>query len=413
MSKIKKTYKIIFNLVLTFVFVFPYIMTPYNADAADNRTIKSILEDIEKQKKELEENKQQQQLTDQQITSIKNNISLIDSQIKEGNQQIINLNNEIADLEIEIKEKEEEIKKIINFLQVSSGESEYMEYIFGAQDFTDFIYRVAITEQVTDYNDKLVKEFNQMIEENKQKQEDIRKKEIELSKKQEQLQGEISKLRSQITSLSREQGDIEDGLKKSESMVKGLINLGCNETETVDACYARVNSLPVDTEFWRPLNSGTITSLYGWRSYWYNNAQITDFHYGLDISVPIGTPVYAVAAGQAKIKAYWPGTGYTLYVYHNINGVKYTSVYEHLNGYNVAENQYVTKDTIIAYAGNTGESTGPHLHLSILKGWAGLDYNLWGGQYYNNNVDPKTKINFPSGYGSFSTRTRNCSKGSC
>ena len=84
-----------------------------------------------------------------------------------------------------------------------------------------------------------------------------------------------------------------------------------------------------------------------------------------------------------------------------------------MHAYAVNENQYVTKDTVIAYAGNTGASTGSHLHLSILKGCAGLDYSLWGSTYYTSNVDPKTKINFPAGYGSFYTRTRNCSKGSC
>ncbi len=413
MKFIKKTSKLIFNLTLISIFLIPMFIIPNEVNAADNRTIKSILADIEKQKQELQNNKNQQKLTDEQITSTKNNISLIDSQIKEGNQKIIDLNNEIDNLKIEIEKKDEEIKKVVNFLQVSSGESEYMEYIFGAKDFTDFIYRMSITEQVTDYNDKLVKEYNEMIETNKKRQVEIKNKEVELNKKQQELQGEIAKLRTQMASLSREQGDMEDGLKKSEQMVKNLISMGCKETEIVDSCYARVNSLPADTSFWRPLNYGTITSLFGWRSYWYGGSYITDFHYGLDIGVNIGTPVYAVANGQVALKAYWDGTGYALYLYHNINGVKYTSVYEHLNSYNVSEKQYVTKDTVIAYSGNTGASSGPHLHISILKGWAGIDYPLWQMQYYNNNVDPKTKINFPSGYGSFTTRNRNCSKGSC
>lgn len=210
MKMINKICKFVFDLILIFVFLFPYLTTPYIVKAADNRTIRTILEDIERQKKQIEENKQQQALTDKEITNIKNNIALIDSQIKEGNEQIIKLNNDIAALEIEIKEKDEEIKKIINFLQISSGESEYMEYIFGAKDFTDFIYRVAITEQVTDYNDKLVKEFNEMIETNKKRQVEIKNKEKELAKKQETMQVEISKLSSQLTELNRELGNIED-----------------------------------------------------------------------------------------------------------------------------------------------------------------------------------------------------------
>ena len=127
----------------------------------------------------------------------------------------------------------------------------------------------------------------------------------------------------------------------------------------------------------------------------------------------IGTPVYAVANGTVASKMYWDGTGYSLYIYHKVNGVKYTSVYEHLNSYNVSVNQNVTKDTIVAYSGNTGVSSGPHLHLSILTGWAGIDYSYWSTTYFNSNVDPKTKINFPAGYGSFETRTRNCSLGPC
>jgi len=75
----KKVFRTILSLTLVFVFLFPYLLTPYMVDAADNRTIKSILEDIEKQKKELEENKNKQQLTNEQITNIKNNISLISS----------------------------------------------------------------------------------------------------------------------------------------------------------------------------------------------------------------------------------------------------------------------------------------------------------------------------------------------
>ncbi len=411
-----KYIKKVINIVLIVLFLVPMFVAPYVVDAADNRTIKSILADIEKQKSDLENNENQQKLTEAQISEIKKNITLVDANIKKGQQDIIDLNNQIAELQIEIEAKDLEIKKIINFLQVSNGESEYLEYTFGAKTFTDFIYRIAITEQLTDYNDKLIADYNQMIESNKRKTEETKKKEIELQAQQEKLQVEVAKLSTQITSLTREQGDLKSGIEASEAQVKALIADGCQEEETISACYIRLKSLPSDTQFWRPLNYGTISSLFGWRSYYYNGQLVNDFHYGLDIRVPIGTPVYAVANGTVASKMEWRGTGLVLYIYHNVNGVQYTSAYEHLNGYAVSVGQNVTKDTIVAYSGNTGDSTGPHLHISILTGWAGSDpieYPYWGDRYYYSNVDPKTKINFPAGYGSFTTRNRNCSLGAC
>ena len=52
----------------------------------------------------------------------------------------------------------------MKFVQISNGETNYLEYIFGATDFTDFIYRVSVAEQLGEYNDRLIKEYNADIE---------------------------------------------------------------------------------------------------------------------------------------------------------------------------------------------------------------------------------------------------------
>ena len=414
MIKSNRIFNIIINIVFIVALMIPLFLEPFAVDAADNRTIKTILSDIEKQKKALTDKQNQQNLTEAQIKTVKSNISLIDASIKKGQQDIIDLNNEIAKLEIEIKAKDEELRKIMVFLQVSEGESEYLEYVFGATNFTDFIYRMAITEQLTDYNNRLINEYNAMIESNKKKASEIKDKEAALQVQASQLQSEIAKLSAQVSTLSKEQGDLADGIAKSEAQIRALIADGCDEDETVDACYSRLRTLPSDTEFWRPSSFGNISSLFGWRSYYIGSSYYEDFHYGLDIALPSGTPLYAVANGQIASRQYWPGTGYVIYVYHKVNGVKYTSVYEHLSSYaNLAVGSNVTKDTVVAYSGNTGQSSGPHLHISIITGWAGLDYSYWGSTYMSSNLDPKTKINFPAGYGSFTTRNRNCSLGAC
>lgn len=356
------------------------------------KTINGLQQEINDAKKQIEENKNKKQLTQEQIQTVNANISLIDKEIKDGEAKVIALNEESIKLANKIEEKKEEIKKIINFFQLSNGEETYLEYVFGAATFTDFIYRKAITEQLTKYNKNLVKEFDEMIKANRKKTEEIAEQEKELLKKQANLQSEIVKLRYQTNLLEKDTGDLEDGILEAQKTLNDLRRLGCGENEEARACYDRLNTLPVDTQFWRPTNTGVITSYFGPRTYPY-----VGFHYGIDIGIPIGTPVYAIAAGKVASFNYWDGTGYVVYVYHNINGVKYTSVYEHLDRYNTYVGAIVDKNTVIAYSGNTGYSTGPHLHLSILNGWAGIDYILWSNAYYNNNLNPITKINFPHG----------------
>ena len=52
----------------------------------------------------------------------------------------------------------------------------YLDYAMGAKTFTDFIYRVAISEQLIEYNDSLVDEYNDLIVKNKEKQQSLKKK---------------------------------------------------------------------------------------------------------------------------------------------------------------------------------------------------------------------------------------------
>lgn len=86
---------------------------------------------------------------------------------------------------------------------------------------------------------------------------------------------------------------------------------------------------------------------------------------GVDIAAYVGTPVYAAADGQiisAKSSGYNGGYGSMIIIKHNGN---IQTVYAHLSAVNVAVGQYVTKGQTIGAVGNTGRSTGPHLHFEV------------------------------------------------
>lgn len=105
---------------------------------------------------------------------------------------------------------------------------------------------------------------------------------------------------------------------------------------------------------------GQVNSGFGGRtSPWSNQSE---FHSGLDIGAPIGTPVKAPAPGTVVFAGVHAEYGQTLIVDH---GHETKSLYGHLSKLNAVVNQKVQRGEVVALTGNTGRSSGPHLHYEI------------------------------------------------
>ena len=85
-------------------------------------------------------------------------------------------------------------------------------------------------------------------------------------------------------------------------------------------------------------------------------------HKGVDFKVSIGTPVYAPADGKVKFAGFMRGGGYVVILDHKGG---YSTVYMHLSKFDVKKGQEVAMGQVIAKSGNTGYSTGPHLHYEL------------------------------------------------
>lgn len=104
-----------------------------------------------------------------------------------------------------------------------------------------------------------------------------------------------------------------------------------------------------------PLSSNKITSPYGTRS--------RGFHSGIDLAAKTGTSVYAAAGGTVELASWYYGYGNCIVINHG-NGVK--TRYAHLSAYKVSVGTTVSRGQLIALSGNTGNSTGPHLHFEVI-----------------------------------------------
>lgn len=105
---------------------------------------------------------------------------------------------------------------------------------------------------------------------------------------------------------------------------------------------------------------GWVTSSFGWRTSKFTGKR--EFHKGLDISAPQGTPIYAPASGKVIFAGRDGSYGQSIKLSHNSNLL---TRYAHLHSIKVKVGKRVERGELIGYVGNTGRSTGPHLHYEV------------------------------------------------
>ncbi len=128
------------------------------------------------------------------------------------------------------------------------------------------------------------------------------------------------------------------------------------DKEKMLACTPAIQ--PLSNKDLRSISSG-----FGWRIA--PLYKVREFHPGQDFAAKIGTPVYATADGVVeRTESSFHGYGNNIIIDH---GFGYKTLYGHLNGFAVKEGQKVKRGATIGYVGNTGMSTGPHLHYEVIK----------------------------------------------
>lgn len=105
---------------------------------------------------------------------------------------------------------------------------------------------------------------------------------------------------------------------------------------------------------------GPVTSVYGFR--W--NGILPDLHRGVDIQVPTGTPVRAMAPGVVRFAGTMAGYGQVVWLDH---GGDVLSVYAHLSRIDVRRTEPVGHRQIVGLSGASGNVSGPHLHFEVWR----------------------------------------------
>ena len=353
------------------------------------KTIGQLENELNSKQAKLDANKQKASENSANIASTKSEINDIYAKMNDIQNQIDNKTKESTELEEKIKKKNQEIKDLMRYYQVSSSGSALLEYVMGAQSLTDLIYRLSITEQVTNYNKKTINEMNDMIAQNERIKKELASKRDEMQVLQADLGKKLASLNDEQANLGSEAKTLSQEIKDMQNIIKNLKAQGCNSSETQTKCYARLypkkssgrgsSAGPVDVppgyNWYRPLVKSKINSLPGYRS------SFGRYHMGTDYTGDGGTPVYPVADGTVGyIKYGGDSCGNQVFIWSVVNGSKYTSWYCHLSAINVSVGQGVGKNTVVGAVGRTGHeyysnyNMPNHLHVAVGTGWYYRDY---------------------------------------
>ena len=315
-------------------------------------------------------------------------IFLLHEQVRNINEQITAYSSLIADKQAELDEAtarwqdlSDKYKERIRAME-EDGKLSYWSVLFKANDFSDFLDRLSMIEEIaadqrrlTELNDaaKVVEAAKTELESEKVALETSKKDLEETSKELTQSRAEADDLLKQLIATGDEYQALLDEAERKESEVAGKIDdLEYAYDEAKEREYKQwlatqkpssggSASNTVDGVVWLlPIQYTLFSSPFGYRVHpVYGDWR---FHYGVDLCAPQGTPIVATRSGQVSDASYDWSSGYNVTINH-MDG--FATKYLHMTHYIVSPGQYVVAGQVIGYCGSTGTSTGPHLHFGV------------------------------------------------
>lgn len=360
------------------LFSFLLVLTIFlNVGFAYAEDVDKLKEKEKEVKSELKETKDKLQDKESEMSSVKKEIEKLDAEINETAKKIKEVEDRIAKVQGDIKNTEKELEEAQNNIDEKNdtlnarlrvmykdGNVSYLEVLFGAESFTDFLSRLDLVQRIANQDVELLRYMQQqrdIIEEKKEELENQKKildhqqQEIKIQKEKLQLanrskQKEMDKLSKEHSELEK----LEDELNKEANKITNDIQkLQSPTKEYVGGAY----KWPVPGKY-------NISSPFGYRIHPIYGTR--KMHTGIDISYggQYGTTVVAANSGTVIFSGWKSGYGNTVMIDH---GGQMVTLYAHNQSLLVSAGQNVNVGQAIALGGSTGNSTGPHLHFEVRK----------------------------------------------
>lgn len=400
---------LIILLLVFYIFPIPIASATSNSDL----TLAQMRTQLEKLKQQKAENEHQQEVTEAEKEAKNRALSNTYAKIEETQTKVEEAKQSIEESNARIAELNQQTQELMSYYQILSGNNTYMEFITDSSSMTELIMRSDAIEQLSSYNQEKLLELENLIDDTEQKQVELLEYEDELNANVADYQKQLEEIDSSLIQFSDISMSIDEQIEMLEDSIETNENMGCKESETLNACTLRLSrendvdyTWYVNNYGWlKPVTKGRISSLFGWRSV----PGQSSYHSGIDIAISEGTNVYPAASGVViRTVSRSSCGGNQIYIQAVVNGEVYTMQYAHLLEVYVKKGDTVDVNDVIAlsggystasrYGGYDTCTTGAHLHFGVSKG----AYTSFSN-YTANLIDPP---GFPGKGSWFYSRTQ-------
>lgn len=318
------------------------------------------IKELDKQLKELQTKKdtalQQKMILDQRNDALQRQIDTVNRQIKNTTAAIEEYEEkEKAQYELFCRQVRQEEER---------GTVSYWSVLFKANSFSDLLSRMDFVNEVMDYNQRLIADLRQLRQQLAESRAELQEQKQDMKVKQDELAAQIKEANRIINEFVSTEAGLK-AMKKAEEEEEERVSQAIKDYEAQHNSSSSNGIKDPDTKsvlnglIW-PSDARYITSPFGDRDQ--PTAGASTNHKGVDIGASWYSKVYAAQSGKV-IQAGWNGGyGYSVTIHHN-HGV--STLYAHLDSYNVRVGQQVSRGQVIGKCGSTGISTGPHIHYEV------------------------------------------------
>lgn len=347
------------------------------------------LSDLEKEKAQLQAGKTNIQKVVNGLKSdqrqIKNAVEELDGEVAKLQSNIDSYNQMITAKQAEIAKTEEELnaakqvaadqyaamKKRIQFMY-ERGDRAYLDMLFSAQSFGDFLNKAEYIQKLSDYDRRKLEEYSLVVEYTDMCMKKLEEEKILLDEAIKAAEEEQNNMNVLIAEKEKQINAYEADINNKQAAIAEYEAEIRDQNAMIEALEAQVAAEKAQLDeatkihysggqFAFPLASYTrISDPYGMRMH--PTLGIQKMHNGIDYAAPGGTSIYAAYDGKVVTAAYSSSAGNYIMIDH---GDTLYTVYMHCSALYVSKGQTVTKGQKIAAVGSTGRSTGNHLHFGV------------------------------------------------